>query len=251
MNILIIEDEVAAAGDLAETIARINPGHRIIATLTSVERSLEYLKDNNHVPDLIFSDIQLNDGLSFEIFNKIRLNIPVIFCTAYDQYALKAFQNNGIHYILKPYSDTEIENAFQKLAQLKGEQKALNLSAISEYIEKEKQKSKTILIYHKDRILPVQIDKIDIFYIEDEAVMAMVEGGQSYMINYTLDKAQDICGDQFFRTSRKHLVNRSFIVHAVQYFNRRLLLKTRTDFSEHLLVSKEKSGEFLRWLTGE
>lgn len=252
MNILIIEDEIAAANDLAETIQRVQPGAVLTETLPSVEKSISYLKDNASKIDLIFSDIHLNDGLAFEIFSHVHVNVPVIFCTAYDQYALKAFQSNGIHYILKPYSDTEIENAFTKLKTLSAKNDnsgALNMDAVRLFIEKEKQKTKTILIYHKDRILPIPLEKVNIFYIQDEAVMAQVEGGHNYVVNYTLDKAQEICGDAFYRTSRRHLVNRDYIAHAVQYFNRRLLLKTKTDFPEQLLVSKEKSSEFLKWLS--
>ncbi len=170
MTIVIIEDEKLTADDLAETIVKADPKAQILASLSSVKEAIAWFRDNEK-PDLIFSDIQLGDGLSFEIFKSISSTIPVIFCTAYDEYALNAFKVNGIDYILKPFTLATIVDALAKYNELKNNfsRKILQYEQILQLFEdKKKQKKGSVLVYYKDKILPVRTDDIALFYIENE-----------------------------------------------------------------------------------
>jgi two-component system, LytTR family, response regulator LytT len=251
MKIVIIEDEKLTADDLSDTILKIVPDAHIIAFLDSVSSAITWFQKNEQ-PDLIFSDIQLGDGLCFEIFKTVSVNTPVIFCTAYDEYAIKAFTANGIDYILKPFDATTIEEAFQKYNMLKNKftGSAASLDQIIRLFENKKKPSKgSVLVYKQDKILPVRLDDIALFYIENEITHLITFDNKQYTINQTIEKIEEISSDYFYRVNRQFLINRKAIREASQYFARKLSLTLTVPYKDTITVSKNKVPGFLNWLS--
>lgn len=252
MKIVIIEDEQHTADDLAETILKVEAKAQIVASLRSVKEAVSYFQTNEK-PDLIFCDIQLGDGLSFEIFNKFPLNSPVVFCTAYDEYALKAFKANGIDYILKPFTKKTIRESLKKYRDLSDSfvSNAPSYRTIVELLEgRINQKQVSVLVYHKDNIIPIKVDDIALFYIESEITRLITFHQKEYTINKALEELEKITGNDFYRANRQFLVNRKAIANASHYFARKLSVNLVIPFEEKILVSKEKSSSFLNWLSG-
>jgi len=253
MKIVIIEDEQHTLDDLAETILKVDPEVQIMASLKSVKEAVSYFQKNEK-PDLIFCDIQLGDGLSFEIFNKVSINSPVIFCTAFDQYALKAFKANGIDYILKPFTKKTIQESLNKYQEIK--QSFFNnipsYQTILELLEGRKnQKQASVLVYYKDKIIPVKVSDIAIFYIENEITHLISFDQKQYFINKSLEELEKIAGSDFYRANRQFLINQKAIANASKYFARKLSVNLIIPFKGKIIVSKEKSGDFLNWLAGK
>lgn len=253
MKIVIIEDEELTATDLAETIIAVEPKAEIIAVLKSVKEAVAFFTKNNINLDLVFSDIQLGDGLSFEIFNKIQSTFPVVFCTAYDEYALLAFKANGIDYILKPFSKKSILKTIEKFNVLKNTFSKSNLQYenILELFEKQKnKKSNSILVYYKEKIVPIQLDSVAVFYIENEITYLITFDNIKHVINKTLDDLEKLANTDFYRANRQYLINRKAIKDAAQYFARKLAISLTIPFNQTITISKEKTTEFLNWLAG-
>ena len=253
MKILIIEDEILTAKDLQKTILQINPDAEIIAIINSVEDSLAFFSSQHNI-DLVFSDIQLGDGLSFEIFEKSRTQVPIIFCTAYNDYALKAFKSFGIDYILKPFSREAVEQALYKFSKLTTSTTQKTNSNYNEIFEVIKQqlippKASSILVYKGDKIIPVNAESIALFYIENEIVYALRFDQKKMDTNFKMDVLEQKLYPQFFRANRQFLVNRTAIKEASQHFHRKLQIHLLFPFPELILVGKEKVTQFLSWLT--
>ena len=252
MKIVIIEDEELTAANLAETIVAVVPEAKITAILYSVHSAIAWFRENER-PDLIFSDIQLGDGLCFEIFKAASVNAPVIFCTAYDEYALKAFDANGIKYILKPFDRSIIGEAIKKYYTLKDSftTNIGNLERVIRLIEEKKKKPKvSVLVYRQDKIIPIRFEDIAIFYIDLEITRLITFDQKAYTINKTLEKVEEISPGDFFRVNRQFLVNQKAIREASQYFGRKLSLTLNIPFTAKITVSKSKVPEFLNWLSG-
>jgi len=253
MKIVIIEDEELTANDLAATILKIDKSAKIIAVLASVKESVSFFRKNSN-PDLIFCDIQLGDGLSFEIFRECSISAPVIFCTAFDEYALKAFKTNGIDYILKPFSKQTIMDALHRYKTLENNflKTDTSFAKILELFENRKNnKQNTILVYHRDNIIPVKVEDIAIFYIEHEVTHLITFARKHHTINKTIEELEPIAGEDFFRASRQFLISRNAIKDASQYFARKLIVSLTIPFSEKITISKEKVTLFLNWLSGK
>lgn len=250
MNIVIIEDEQYTAEDLAKNIKNAIPDVTIQATLQSVKEAIAYLKTNEH-PDLFFSDIQLGDGLSFEIFKSIKTSTPVIFITAFDEYALKAFQANGIDYILKPFNSKTISDALNKFKTLTSNKSETNkIEQLLTYLHLNQQlKQSSILVYQKDKIIPVNSANIALFYTENDSVKVICFDGKQYTANSTLEELEKNMGTEFFRANRQYIINRNAIIDVSQYFGRKLYVNLKLNHKEKVLISKEKSSTFLNWLS--
>lgn len=249
MKIVIIEDEELTANDLADTILSISTDYEIVKTLFSVKESITYFKLNNDF-DLIFSDIELGDGLSFEIFRKVNLNKPVIFCTAFNEYALQAFDSNGIDYILKPFNLKSVEKSLTKLETLRGTnvKETYNYNQLIEAIlNKEKSTFRSILSYQGDKIIPIKIDDISLIYIENEMVYVICNN-KTIRVQHTIDELESMVGNQFFRANRQIIINRNSIKEINQYFMRKLLIVPSVNYNNQILVSKARSKSFLNWL---
>jgi DNA-binding LytR/AlgR family response regulator len=252
MNIVIIEDEPLTAEDLTEIIGTTSKDIRITAVLDSVKTAIQFFKKGQPV-DLIFSDIQLGDGLSFEIFRAVRAEAPIVFCTAYDEYALDAIKSNGIEYILKPFTAGSIVKAIDKYHQLKRHFIPAEIDyekiirAITGRDTAGKQVS-SILVYHRDRILPVGLDDVALFYINNELTHLHCFNGKSYVVNQALDELEELSKEFFFRINRQYLVNRRAVVDANHYEHRKYVVNLSIHFKEALVVSKNRTAGFLQWL---
>jgi DNA-binding LytR/AlgR family response regulator len=225
----------------------------LLDQLDSVTDSIEWLKTNPQ-PDLIFLDIQLADGLSFEIFRKVNITSPVIFTTAYDEFAVKAFQLNSIDYLLKPVGHDALENALRKLEKLRH---ALNPAVpgleslqIENLLRMINREYKTrILIKTGDQIRSVAMEDIACFYAEDDVVFAMLKNRSRSIVDYTLSQLEaDLDPKKFFRLTRGCIAHISAIKKVSKYFNSRLLVETEPPLEEKLSVSRANVAEFMKWL---
>ena len=253
MKIVIIEDEQLTADDLAETILKVSPGVKIIARLSSVKDAVVWFRKNEQ-PDLIFSDIQLGDGLCFEIFRKHPITTPVIFCTAFDEYALTAFKAHGIDYILKPFDEQTIAGALTRYKELErkflGDNKQIE-TILQLFENRKNQKKGTVLVYHKDKILPINLQDIALFYLEYEITHIITFGQKNFIINKSLEELEEITGIFFYRANRQYLINRKAVKEVSQYFARKLSITLSIPFSETITISKVKVPDFLNWLAGD
>jgi DNA-binding LytR/AlgR family response regulator len=251
MKIVIIEDEKFTALDLAQTINQLDPSIDICAILHSVEEGKAWFAQNS-APDLIFSDIQLGDGLSFEILGSEF--IPVIFCTAFDEYALNAFNSNGIDYILKPFTLESVGAALQKFKNLttaKIEALPNQYEAVRRLLSEIKSpKPSSLLIQHRDVIIPIKIEDIAVFQLDKGMVHLLTFKNTKHFPNKSLDELEAMVGGDFFRINRQFLVNRKAIVNASSIFSRKLSLSLSVTVDQVITVSKEKSPVFLQWLSG-
>lgn len=251
MKILIIEDEQPTADDLAENILELAPEVQIIAQLNSVKEAIDWFKKNEQ-PDLIFCDIQLGDGLCFEIFKTQHISTPVIFCTAFDEYALNAFKSNAIDYILKPFDKQTISDALSKYKELKRRfsDNSLQLDTIFKIFENRvNQKKASVLVYYRDKILPLRTENIAIFYIEHELTYLVTFEQKSFTINKSLEELEKITGSEFYRANRQYLINRKAIKEVSQYFARKLSISLNIPLKESIIVNKVKVPDFLNWLS--
>ncbi|MGN6211086.1 LytR/AlgR family response regulator transcription factor [Parafilimonas sp.] len=248
MNILIIEDEKITAESLCDYIKELKPSYNITGIKNSVEDAVAFLSSTPAV-DLIFSDIQLSDGISFSIFQQIQTDVPVIFCTAYDEYMMEAFSTNGIAYILKPFDITSVKAAIEKFERLTNKNN-IQLRQLLEYINapKEKNASSGILVRQKDKIIPVNLADIAIVYLDHGNVKLYTFDRQTWFAEESLEDFEKLNLPYFFRANRQVIINRKAVKEAAHHFNRKLLVHTTIPFEEQILISKEKSPLFLNWL---
>ena len=248
MKVVIIEDEVKTARDLEQCLKKADEGIEIVKRIDSVESGIAYFKDNP-TPDLIFSDIQISDGLSFEIFKELTVYPPVIFCTAYNEYALEAFRSNGIDYILKPFDEESISASLQKYKTLKGGHNKEETGRLLKLLEQLAEPRKnSLLINFRDKIFPVKVNAIAYFYVANDITMLYTDGNL-FPVQYSLDVLENMLDPKlFFRVNRQYFVNRRYILEAEQYFARKLVLKLTVSVKENITVSKAKSAQFLDWL---
>ena len=250
MNVLIIEDEKPAARRLNRMLAALNID--VQQMLHSVEESLNWLQNNPH-PDLIFLDIQLSDGLSFEIFEEIEVKSAIIFTTAYDEYALKAFKLNSIDYLLKPIDDDELAAAVQqfKKQQPKQSDVQVNLDDIRKLLVNpvDRKFKKRLSIKVGQHIKIIHIDEIECFYSENKATNAHTNKNRSYLIEDTLEQLEaKLCPETFFRVSRKFFVNINAIKDIIAYSNSRLKLVLESYNGDEIIVSRERVKDFKNWI---
>jgi len=250
MNIVIIEDELKTARSLENILRQLRPAAKITGPYQSVEESVEALSAGPQ-PDLIFMDIQLADGLSFEIFKSVEVLCPVIFCTAFDEYSLEAFKRNGVDYVLKPFSKEDIAGALGKVEDLKNffQQKAIpDLSELLSRMAPQAEKT-SFLVFKHQKYTTVQTAQIAFFYIRNETSMIMCFDGQEFSLSQSLDQiAASVSQKQFFRMNRQYLVNFSAIKEIEHYFMRKLYVKLVIETPDQLLINKEKAPSFLAWM---
>lgn len=252
MRIVIIEDEPLTAEDLASTLLDVDAGIEVVALLESVVEAVGYFQ-KNEAPDLIFSDIQLSDGLSFELFKKVPLSSPVIFCTAYDEYAIQAFKANGIDYIMKPFGREAISAALERFQQLKDRFANQNLSyevLRKMFDRKEPSEQASVLVYYKDQIFPIRLQDVALFYLQNEVTHLTTFKGEHYTLDNHLDYLDQLTGSGFFRANRQYLVNRKAIKSASRFFGRKLVISVLVTHKNPIVVSKARVPVFLNWLSG-
>ncbi|PRD47312.1 LytR/AlgR family response regulator transcription factor [Sphingobacterium haloxyli] len=251
MRTIIIEDEDLTAEDLCSTLKRLEPSMQLSARLTSVREAITYFKTAQPV-DLIFSDIQLGDGESFDIFKTVPPTAPIVFCTAYNQYMMEAFQHFGLDYILKPFSDESIHKTLEKYRLLRQTFNKTTLDLVHS-VGKHKiteRTKKSLVVIHGDKIIPIQIADIALCYIEFDNVFVKTHSGKEYLINKSLEEMEHLLGDDFFRVNRQHILNRVAIAFANLGLSRKLVISLRVNHSIKISVSKEKYHAFIQWLEG-
>jgi DNA-binding LytR/AlgR family response regulator len=250
MKIIIIEDELKAAKSLTALIAKLRPTAAIVAHLQSIESAVDHF-GHHEEPDLIFMDVQLSDGLCFEIFKTVKLHCPIIFCTAYGEYAMDAIKANGIDYLLKPFSKEDLEEAFVKVENFKNffqQNNQPDLDGLLKKIGLDEGK-KSFLVFKDNKYTTIQTDQIAFFYISYDSTTIKTLDGQSYFISQSLDQVQGmVSSKQFFRLNRQYLINFSAVKEVEHYFARKLLVKLVIPSPEKLLIGKEKTTGFLSWL---
>jgi len=256
MNIVLIEDEAIAMRMLRKVILSIEKDAVIVAEIDSVADALSWFASNrNTTVDVIFSDIQLSDGLSFEIFESLNLQLPVIFTTAFNEYAIKAFKVNGVDYLLKPIQEVEVKVALNKLKQTKSQFSQQQLTEIQNLMLRLQAPvvapSPTFLAYQKDKIIPVKSETIAWMNTQNQVLTVVLQNNQKPHLEETMDTVEKrLPAAEFFRINRQYIVSRKAIVEAEYYFNNRLSLKLNPSSTETVIVSREKVSQFRNWLQG-
>lgn len=252
MKALIVEDELIASQNLQRILQQLAEDIQILAILQSVEETIEWFRSNPQ-PDVLFLDIHLADGASFAIFDEITINCPIIFTTAYDEYALKAFEVNSIDYLLKPINQKNLERALNKLRTLTANNEHVNNELITKLIANFKVNNKSyksgFLIPYKDKFIPLQVSKIDFFYTENKMVTIMSEE-QMYHLDTSLeDIASQLDPQLFFRANRQFIVARKAIKDISVWFGSKVSINLFVSAPEKIIVSKARVSEFKTWFT--
>ncbi|WP_199852651.1 LytTR family DNA-binding domain-containing protein [Aquimarina sp. Aq78] len=251
MKVAIIEDEPLAAEKLERYLLKYNSDIQVIGKLASIEEAVLWIDSHQEEVDLFFMDVQLMDGLSFEIFNKIKVNKPVIFTTAFDEFAIDAFKVNSIDYLLKPVLFTDLSKALKKLETLRSQ--FLGEISVSHAV-----KSMTNTVY-KNRFLvrlgnhihSVKSEDISFFFAEGRDAYLVAENRKKYMIEYKLETLEELLEPKsFFRVNRTFIVNINAIEDVLVYSNRRLKLTLSQNIDKEVIVSREKVTDFKQWFEG-
>lgn len=249
MNILIVEDEALAADRLEKILKEITPEITVLAKLGSIKESVKWLMLNS--ADLIFLDIQLSDGLSFSIFDQVSVQTPVIFTTAYDQYAIKAFQLNSVSYLLKPIRKNELAESLQKYKSLKSAF-SIDFDSLLSVIQGNKPEyRKRFLIQIADKFRKVEVEDIAFFYASDRNVFLTTLDGHSYPMDISLDSLENVIDPAlFFRINRKYIVSMKSIANMFAWSRSRikLVLKPPTDDEMDTIVSIDRTADFKKWM---
>jgi len=252
MKILLIEDESLAAEKLKSLILDINPEADILAIIDSVDGAIDWFK-NNSCPNLVITDIHLADGLCFNIFSEISTQCPIIFATAYDKYAIQAFEVNSIDYLLKPVQKERLEQALNKYTQLNQSQNTEQAGLYAEFQKILSQQNKNyktrFLCKLGNKIKSIPTENIAYFYSQDKMTFIVDKNNQRLPVNNTLDEIdQMIDPSSFFRLNRKYISNFEAIAEIHPYFKGRLKLRLNPGTADDIVVSTEKSPLFKAWL---
>ncbi|WP_247235346.1 LytTR family DNA-binding domain-containing protein [Telluribacter sp. SYSU D00476] len=256
MNILIVEDEDLAVEKLKKTLEKVDDSAQVIGVTGSISSSIDWL-NNNPNPDLILMDIELADGQSFEIFERIRVKSPVIFTTSYDEYALRAFKVNSIDYLLKPVQTDDLEAALVKFREFKEsftqapEHQTTNIEKLIRELQnlQPKEYRKRFLVKHVQKLVSVEVDTIAYFYSEDRFSFFRTHDDKQFIVDYNMDELEDLLDpDDFFRISRSFIVSVRSVDQIGDYFGNRLALQLKPSISKETIVSREKVGAFKKWL---
>jgi DNA-binding LytR/AlgR family response regulator len=247
MKVLIIEDEELAAKKLIRILKEIDAGIEVLDVLSSIEKSVNWLNFRPH-PDLIFMDIQLEDGLCFEIFEKCKIKTPVIFTTAYDEYAIRAFRVNSVDYLLKPVKPDEMKSAIQKYSELRSH---IDIESIKTALQQLQPRQKErFLIRIGDHFKSIEICEIACFYVSEKCNFIQLRNGRNYAIDYSLDKIEEMVDSKmFFRINRSMIINFASILDILAYSSSRIkiALENRAE-KEEILVSRERVADFKKWM---
>ena len=252
MTVVIVEDEKMAADRLASLLHKHNPEIEVLAHIESVKKGIQWFRDQAP-PDLVFMDIQLADGLSFEIFEVVEVKAPIIFTTAYDEYALKAFKVNSIDYLLKPIDEDDLEAAFKKLSALRKadhQTPQVQSGQIEELVRMLSQPYKSrFIIKVGEHIKSVVVKDIVCFFSREKATFFTTREPRNYLIDYSLEQVEKMLDPQsFFRVSRKYIIALEAIQDIISYSNSRLKVILQQPADDEIIVSRERVGDFKRWL---
>lgn len=253
MNVVIIEDEKLAAEHLQKLVEKAQPNVHVLKVMDSVKKSIEWFLTHPS-PDLIFMDIQLADGLSFDIFDKVEIKAPIIFTTAFDEYAIRAFKLNSIDYLLKPISIDDVKHALHKFSasQPSTQKQNIDQGILEKVLNLMSNNYKNrFVIKVGEHLRFINTDEISYFRSMEKATFLQTSASKSYAIDYSLDELENLVEPKkFFRINRKYIIGISFINDIVAYTNSRLKLKVTGSNEDDMIVSREKVQEFKKWLEG-
>ncbi|MCT4601670.1 MAG: LytTR family DNA-binding domain-containing protein [Marinifilum sp.] len=255
MNVIIIEDEVLAVDKLERLLHKYDPKIKVIDRFESITESSIWLGNPENTADLIFLDIHLVDGLSFEIFNRVQVKTPIIFTTAYNEYALNAFKLNSVDYLLKPVTFDSLYDALKKYESMKesfGNKSIKSIEELSAALANIQKDYKTrFMVKVGEKLKSFRAENIELFYAEGRDVFILLEEGKRYIIDYKMEELQDLLDPkQFYRISRSFIVNINAINDVLVHSNSRLKVVLNTDCERELIVSREKVNSFKNWFSG-
>ena len=249
MNIVIIEDEQLAAEKLERYLLKYNAEIKILVVLTSIYEAVNWFQKNSNY-EVVFMDIQLTDGLSFEIFNQTKISKPVIFSTAFDEYAIDAFKVNSIDYVLKPVTFTDISQALNKLKSMPTIFSAEKVSNMDEIVKKKKEKDR-FLVRLGNHIHSIKTAEISLFFAEGRTVYLVTKEHKKFIIDFKLEEIEQIIKSAlFFRVNRSFIININEIKDVIVYSNSRLKITPKVKLEKEIIVSREKVNTFKNWLEG-
>lgn len=248
-KVIIVEDETAAAVNLRSMLSTVVGEVEVVALLESVEEAVEYFRGDVDA-DVVFMDIHLADGDSFRIFRSVEIDIPIIFTTAYDEYALEAFKVNSIDYLLKPFGEEELRRALDKLNRLTASERVAQRGSVERMVaQSENDALQTMLVRYKDKIIPVKMDDVAYFYTYAERVTLTTLSGESYPVDKTLEAlSQQLSEEKFFRANRQFIISRKAVKDIAVWFGSRLALNLTVETPERIIISKARVPEFKQWL---
>jgi DNA-binding LytR/AlgR family response regulator len=251
MKAIILEDEKLSADYLITLLKRIQPEIEIIGVYDSVAASIDVFQQTLKV-DILFADIHLADGISFDLFSKVEIEIPVIFTTAYDEYAIKAFKLNSIDYLLKPIGVSELKVALDKFEKIQKNHTTQQIQQVaSNYVQQSSPYKNRFLVKIGDAILPIKAEEIIHFISEDGMVFLVTKQGKRHPIDFNLDQLERVLDPAlFFRINRKVIIELNAVQKVVSYFNSRLKIKSDVLEEEACIVSRERVAAFKNWLDG-
>ena len=249
MKVVIIEDEQLASEKLERYILKYDASIQIVSKLSSISESVNWLENNSDY-DLIFMDIQLTDGLSFEIFNRTKISKPVVFATAFDEYAVDAFKVNSVDYILKPITFTDVSKAMAKLKSMESIFSSEKVAEVAKLVEKKKIKDR-FLVKLGNHIHSIKTDEIALFFAEGRTVYLVTDANKKYILDFKLEDLNSVLNQaEFFRVNRSFIVNINSINDVIVYSNSRLKVIPKVTSEKEIIVSREKVSAFKIWFEG-
>lgn len=256
MKVVIIEDETAAALNLRSLLGHEFPGIEIMAMCESIMESVEWFTSAEVMPDLVFMDIHLADGNAFKIFERTEISCPIVFTTAYDQYALEAFRVNSIDYLLKPIKVADLHRAINKFERLSGSERTDYTDKVHRMAQSSAEQApatqQNFLIHVKDKIVPLSKEDIAFFYTSQERVSVYTNSGESYPMMGSLETIMSRLPEgEFFRANRQYIISRKAITDISVWFGSRLSVNLAVAIPEKIIISKARVPEFKAWLAGE
>lgn len=247
MRVVIIEDETAAAQNLTAILRKVCPDVEIVEALDTVVDSVEFFRSKPEL-DLVFMDIHLADGSSFRIFDSVEISVPIIFTTAYDQYAIEAFKVNSIDYLLKPINEDGVRRAIEKWQRLTSIERKEYSERVSE-VAQTRPAEQTFLVHFRDKIVPLKSEDIAFFHTFEERVTAYCHNGDKYQIDLTLEALQSkLPSENFFRANRQFIISRKSVKDISVWFGSRLSANLTLETPERIVIPKARVHDFKEWL---
>jgi two-component system response regulator LytT len=254
LKVLIIEDEIPAQRLLKETLQEVAITTEVIGCLNSIKSAVAWFQNNEH-PDIVLLDIQLSDGLSFDIFKQVNIESLIIFTTAYDEYAIQAFKVNSLDYLLKPIEKDELQTAFEKYNQynkqyIQEQNSNIDFKELASLIKSEKPNyRKRFLIQSNESFFHLPVEDIALFYSMQGITFAVTFEKREYQVNFSLGNLKDqLQPDNFFKINRQFIVNIDAIKRVHSYFNGKLKLEIKPSHAEDVIIGKDKAASFKRWM---
>ena len=247
MRVVIIEDETAAAQNLTAILRKVCPDVEIVEALDTVVDSVEFFRSKPEL-DLVFMDIHLADGSSFRIFDSVEISVPIIFTTAYDQYAIEAFKVNSIDYLLKPINEEGVKRAINKWQRLTSVERNEYSERVNE-VAQNRPAEQTFLVHFRDKIIPLKSEDVAFFHTFEERVTAYCHNGDKYLIDLTLEALQSkLSSEEFFRANRQFIISRKSVKDISVWFGSRLSANLTLETPERIVVPKARVHDFKEWL---